>query len=290
MVKDANGAVASTQPDLTFTYYLDNVKLYYKAPAKVTFVSSVEATLPAAVDVLCNTTFNASQYTAVAKDVTKAFKGWSLTEGGEIVDTVDITGDITLYAYYVDAVLETHPQYGQLAYWVDFNDVTLSGNSYDYLDTTTVLVAAPEGLPAASALKIKAWNSDHGYNVENGVFSFDGGYPRIAITTDAQNPFPEGCYTVVYSAKADISGGVANDLMVNGVDETKWPTGAAPVAGNHAKLTDSFKEYSGSIVYTIDENGVGKVTGSKGTFDDMTLGKIGMYFSYTTDRTKKKIC
>ncbi len=289
MVKDADGAVASAQPNLTFTYYLDNVKLYYKAPATVTFASSVEATLPAPVEgVLCQTTFNASQYTAVAKDVTKAFKGWSLTEGGAIVDTVDVTGDTTLYANYDEAVLETHPQYGQLAYWVDFNDVTLSGATYDYFDATTVLVAAPQSLPAASALKVKAWNSDHGYNVENGVFSFDGGYPRIAITTDAQNPFPEGCYTVVYSAKADVSGGVANDLMVNGVDETKWPTGAAPVAGNHAKLTDSFKEYSGSIVYTIDENGVGKVTGAKGTFNDMTLGKIGMYFQYTTDRTKKR--
>jgi len=289
LVKDSNGAVANTQPNLTFTYYLDNVKLYYKAPAKVTFASSVEATVPAPVEgVLCQTTFNASQYAAVAKDATKAFKGWSLTEGGEIVDTVDVTGDITLYANYDEAVLETHPQYGQLAYWVDFNKATLSGATYNYFDTTTVLVAAPQGLPAASALKVKAWNSDNGYNVKDGEFSFDGGYPRIAITTDAQNPFPEGCYTVVYSAKADISGGVNNVLMVNGINETKWPTSAAPVAGSLAKLTDSFKEYSSSVVYSVDDNGVGTVTGTSGTFEDMNLGKLGMYFSYTTDRTVKR--
>ena len=281
--------VTSNVSNLTFTYYLDNIKLYYQGPATVTFSSSVEATVPAAVtNVLPGTKLDLSDYKATVADENKVFFGWSLTEGGAVVTELEVLKDTTLYAVYRDAITETHPTYGQLAYWVDFDNGALTGAKIDYYKTTTKVVKAPAGMPDAYGLSVVTFNSGTEPKIAEGTMQTDGGYPRINIAADAQNPFPDGYYTVVYAAKASTSTGANNSVMANGADETLWSTGEAPIVAECAALTTELAEYSVSFTKYDEylERPDGKKLSSSKTSIMDDLGKIGVYFTVKdNDRT-----
>ena len=273
------------------TWYFDNLKIYYQGqdPATVTFSSSVEATVPAAVTgVLPGTKLDLSDYKATVADENKVFFGWSLTEGGAVVTELEVLKDTTLYAVYRDAITETHPTYGQLAYWVDFDNGALTGAKIDYYKTTTKVVKAPAGMPDAYGLSVITFNSGTTPKIADGTMQTDGGYPRINIAADAQNPFPDGYYTVVYAAKASTSTGANNSVMANGADETLWSTGEAPIVAECAALTTELTEYSVSFTkydeYLEKPDGK-KLSSSKTSIMD-DLGKIGVYFTVKdNDRT-----
>ncbi len=262
------------------TWYFDNLKIYYQGqdPATVTFSSSVEATVPAAVtNVLPGTKLDLSDYKATVADENKVFFGWSLTEGGAVVTELEVLKDTTLYAVYRDAFTETHPTYGQLAYWVDFDNGALTGAKIDYYKTTTKVVKAPAGMPDAYGLSVVTFNSGTTPKIADGTMQTDGGYPRFYLSTDAENPFPEGYYTVVWGAKTDVA--VSNILAVWG-SSPEYPN----TVGTGSALTADYVESVSSFKYVDD-----KATGANGSKDNLGgLQNIGLYFPLTTDTTDNR--
>ena len=173
-------------------YYVDNLQLSYK-PAfyKVTLVGAQG--VPSTVDVVKDGIFVPSEFVCSVpeKNVGSEFLGWSLTDGGEILDDyITISADTTLYAVYSEPtgeqVVETeNPKYGKLAYYVDFDVASgtavphVSFNSTtgttSYKQLTTVSLPEIEGMPAT--VELEAYGSAYKTDGDNLVMVGQS-YPR----------------------------------------------------------------------------------------------------------------
>ncbi len=269
-----------------FYFYIDNVKLYYRAPATVTFSSSVDATLPANItDIYSGTEVDLTNYYATKVASGYEFIGWSTSEGGDVIESIVVNDDTTLYAVYAETVTEIHPLYGQLAYHLDFtNSFTTDDKTLPYHKTTTTFAEAPAGFPDASTVKLVAYNTDQDPYTKDGAYVMCGGYPRVYLAAkDTAQPFPDGHYTIVWAAKADVTsetvGYYTNQVTLQGSDEESWPTNQAPNLFNTGNLTASFVEkttfFDKYDTYVKNQNGTTLSNTIGSTMND--LGKIGLY-------------
>lgn len=217
------GGVANT----TYTYAIDDMELYYKAPNKVTFLNGgvndakfvkVDGTeVDNTITMYSNvTTFKPSDY-KYTNTSDKLFKGWVDEKGNTVWNTTEISGSKTLTAQWEDAY---HDDYGMLVAAVDFEKLALNStwaNGGRKLASEVGIIADnyPENFPVmyvqhtATSGTIEGSDSDKYLTFYTKKTNGAGNqsWPRISfITADnkaSHGFFPEGSYTMVWTLKDD---------------------------------------------------------------------------------------
>lgn len=276
-------------------YYVDDLQIWYKpASYKVSFAG--KGALPEAVDVVKNGTFVPSEFAPeYLPDTAEKFLGWSLTNGGAVVEEAfNVTENTTLYAVYEEKVLETTGKYGKLAYYIDFDVASGTAVPSVGLGTTgtgvvsnytTVNVPAVSGMPAV--VELESYGS--AYRTDGDSLVMVGqNYPRWWLAAYGEDgssfaSFPKGTYTIEYEAKGDIADALNNVVAVFG-NPTVWTNeGWVANTNDFGKFTTDYKVYAGSFTYNgqtvVNANGT-TVSGSNSNgLKDFSSGlqKIGLY-------------
>ncbi len=239
--------------DTTFYAVYTSVTRKYK----VTFMNGSEKLSENDVDY--NTTAAAPTQTPAKEstvDTVFAFAGWSLTDGGEKVDELKITGDTTFYAVYTPATRQ---------YKVTFMNGTekLSENDVDY----NGVAAAPAQTPAKESTVDTVFAFAGWSLTENGETVTD-------FTIKADTTF----YAVYTPATRQYKVTFMNGTEKLSENDVDYNTTAAAPATNPSKPSDAGNDYT-FAGWSLTENGE--------TVTDFTIKADTTFYAVYTSVTRR---